>query len=47
MKFTDHKPDYFDQHRKDHTGRAMMLTLALAASALLWAAIIGAVMTIL
>lgn len=46
MKFTDQKPDYFDQHRKDHSGRAVMLTLAIGASAILWTAIIAAVMTI-
>ena len=47
MKFTEQKPDYFDQHRKDHSGRAMMLTFALATSALLWVAIIAAVVTLL
>lgn len=43
MRFIDQKPDYFDQHRKDHSGRAMAIPLALLVSVLLWAAIIAAV----
>ena len=43
MKFTDHKPDYFDQHRKDHAGRAIAIPLALLISAVLWVGIIVAV----
>ena len=41
MRLTDQEPDYFDRHRKDHSGRATMLTLAFAASGLLWLAIIA------
>lgn len=47
MRFFEQKPDYFDQHRKDHSGRPGMLLVALGVSLLLWAAIIAAVAKIL
>ena len=43
MKYFDPKPGFFDQHRKDHTGRAMILPVALLISGLLWLGIIAAV----
>lgn len=47
MRFLEQKPDYFDQHRKDHSGRPGMLLAALGVSLLLWVAIIATIAKIL
>lgn len=41
MRFEEPKPDYFDQHRKDHTARPVLLPAAFVGSFALWALIIA------
>ena len=43
MRLQHGNHDYFDQHRKDHAGRAIAIPLALLISAVLWVGIIVAV----
>jgi hypothetical protein len=40
VRFHEQKPDYFDLHRKDHSGRPILFAGAMFGAVVLWAAII-------
>ena len=41
MRFQETNADYFDQHRKDHTGRPVLFPAALVGSLAVWAVLIA------
>ncbi|CAN5127172.1 hypothetical protein BH09PSE1_BH09PSE1_26580 [soil metagenome] len=47
MRYQIRKPDYFDNHRKDHSGRPALFTAALIGTVLIWAALASAVIAVL
>lgn len=47
MRHQAQKPDYFDDHRKDHNGRPVLFSAALVCTMLIWAALIAAVVTVI
>jgi hypothetical protein len=40
MRFREQKPDYFDVHRKDHSGRPILISAAFLSSLAIWALLI-------
>lgn len=47
MRFPNEKPDLFDLHRKDHSGRPFLIVAAFLSSIALWAALVLAGVTLL